>query len=215
MTITLAALVATLQEDVPAVSGVPSEAQYERAIKDAVIEFSRRCGLKKTATIHVIAGTADYALPDDFLTMIEMESPYDPERQTIVTPTGIIPFGSVATPFEEELTIRNKMLTIIPTPSYTMDRFMEYKAGWALAADSYDLTDDEAQIVMLKAKALAFDKLSNANVGVGGFQYSVGNMSVNKSASGGATFTKRMYELHGDFVKACDIYNGSILMGGW
>jgi hypothetical protein len=212
MTITLAALVATLQEDVPAVSGVPSDAQYERAIKDAVIEFSRRCGLKKTATISVIAGTADYALPDDFLAMIEMESPYDPEHQTIVTSTGIIPFGSVATPFEEELTIRNKTLTIVPTPTYTMDRFLEYKAGWALVVDSYDLTDDEAQIVMLKAKALVFDKMANANVG--GFQYSVGNMSVNKSATSD-TYTKRMYELHGDFVKACDIYNGSILMGGW
>jgi hypothetical protein len=205
----LADLIVELQEDVPAVDGVPSEAQYERAIKDAVIEFSRRCGLKKSATISIVAGTADYALPDDFLAMIEMESPYDLEHQIVITPTGIIPFGSAATPFEEEITIRNKTLTIVPTPTYTVDRFLEYKAGWALDENSaYDLTDDEVQIVMLKAKGICFDKLANA--GAGGFKYSVGNMSVDKSGMG-ESYSKRQYELHGDFVAACERYNGAFI----
>lgn len=209
MTQALADLIMILQEDVPAVSGVPSDAQYERAIKDAVREFSRRCGLVEQGSIDVVSGTASYTLPDDFLDLIEIDSPYDPEQGVVVTATGIIPFGGL-NPFEEEITIKNLTLTITPTPGYTMTRYMEYKSAWVLDVDgNYPLTEDEARIVLIKAKQLCFDKLSNASAGAG-FKYSVGNMSVDKSGMADG-YSKRLYELHGEFSLACQEYNGAVI----
>ena len=206
MTKTLADLVVELQEDVPAVDGVPSEAQYERAIKDAVREFSRRCGLVKVGTLSIVANTASYALADDFLDLIELESVVDVVDGVIITATGIIP---VSADWEEIYTIAAGTITFYPTPTYTSDRDYTYKAAWILDVnDAYSLTDEEAQIVMLKAKGLCFDKLANA--GVGGFKYSVGNMSVDKSGMG-ESYTKRQYELHGEFTQACERYNGAVL----
>jgi hypothetical protein len=209
MTKALADLIVELQEDVPPVDGVPSDAQYERAIKEAVAEFSRRCGLTKNSTIAIVSGTATYTLPDDFLKLIEIENPYSNEHHVIITATGIIPFSELS-PFEEEITIRDKTMTIFPTPAYSMARFLEYKAAWALAEDdSYPLTEDEAQIVLLKAKQLCFDKLANASAS-SGFKYTVGNMSVDKSGVSDG-YSKRIYELAGEFVQACDRYNGTAM----
>jgi hypothetical protein len=208
MTTTLADMISQLQEDVPAVSGVPSDAQYERAIKDAVREFSRRCGVCKNGTLDVISGTAAYALPADFLELIEIDNPYEPEHQVMITTTGIIPFSSL-NPFEEDYTIQNGSITFFPVPTYTMTRYIEYKSAWTLVDGSYPLTEDEAQIVMMKAKQLAFDKLANASIGQG-FRYTVGNMSVDKSGVSDG-YSKRLYELHGEFVTACDEYNGAVI----
>jgi hypothetical protein len=208
MTITLTDLISQLQEDVPAVSGVPSDAQYERAIKDAVREFSRRCGVTKNGTLSIVSGTAAYALPVDFLELIEIDNPYEPDDQVILTTTGIIPFN-LLNPFEEDYTIQNGTITFVPVPTYTMVRYIEYKSAWTLDAGSYPLTEDEAQIVMLKAKQLCFDKLANASIGQG-FSYTVGNMSVNKSGVADG-YSKRLYELQGEFLQACDKYNGAVI----
>jgi len=209
MTKLLTTMIAELQEDIPAVDGVPTEPQYERAIKDAVSEFSRRCGLVKNATISVVSGTADYALPSDFMELIEIDNPYDPEHKVMITSTGIIPFSELA-PMEEEVTVRNETLTIYPTPGYTMTRYYEYKAGWVLDVDgAYPLTEDEVRIVMIKAKGICFDKLANAGISTG-FKYTVGNMTVDKSGVSDG-YTKRLYELHGEFVQACEKYNGVVM----
>jgi hypothetical protein len=208
MTKTLADLILELQEDVPAVSGVPSDAQYERAIKDAVREFSRRCGMVKNGSIAVISGTAAYALPADFLDMVEIDSPYDNEHHVVVTTTGIIPFGEFS-PFDEDYTIQNGTITFFPVPAYTMTRYFEYKAAWILETNSYALTEEEAQIVMLKAKMIAFEKLANASAGAG-FKYTVGNMSVDKSGVADG-YSKRLYELQGEFIQACERYNGAVI----
>lgn len=209
MTKALADLITDLQEDVPAVDGVPTDAQYERAIKDAVSEFSRRCGVIKNGEIAVVSGTAAYALPADFMELIEIDDPYEPQHNVIVTQTGIIPFSELA-PFEEDITVRNNTLTIYPTPAYSMTRYIEYKAAWVLdESNEYPLTDDEARIVMIKAKAIAFEKLANAAAS-SGFKYTVGNMSVDKSGVGDG-YSKRLFSLHGEFVTACDRYNGAVL----
>jgi len=209
MTKALADMITELQEDVSAVDGVPSDAQYERAIKDAIREFSRRCGLIKNGTLEIISGTASYSLPADFLSMIEIDNPYSPEHHVIVTQSGIIPFSEL-NPFEEEYTIQNGTITFFPTPGYTMTRYIEYKAAWVLDVDdNYPLTEEEAQIVMIKAKNIAFEKLSNANAGAG-FRYSVGNMSVDKSGVADG-YSKRLSELNGDFISACNQYNGAVM----
>lgn len=209
MTKALADMVADLQEDVPAVDGVPSAGQYERAIKDAVAEFSRACGVEKNTTLSIVSGTASYNLPSDFLKMIEFDSPYDPEHNVMLTSTGIIAFGGL-TPFEEEITIRDGTLTIYPTPQYSMSRYLEYKAGWVLdGSDNYPLTDDEVQIVMLKAKAIAFEKIANAT-SAASFKYSIGNMSVDKTGVGEG-YRTRVNDFEARFEKACERYNGSVM----
>jgi len=212
MTKSLADMVTELQEDVPAVSGVPSEAQYERAVKDAVREFSRRCGVEKSGTVAVVSGTATYDLPADFLDLIEIDNPWLPEHDVMITATGIIPFNGV-NPFEEEISVKNLQITFTPTPAYTLTRYMEYKSAWVLDDDdAYPLTDEEAAIVMLKAKQLCFDKLANAGAGQG-FRYSVGNMSLDKSGVADG-YSKRLYELQGEFLQACTEYNGSVTVYG-
>lgn len=211
MTKALADMIADLQEDVPAVDGVPSDDQYQRAITEAVAEFSRLCGLEKNTLLSIVAGTASYDLPADYLKKIALDSPYDPHHQVIITATGIIAFGPVA-PFEEEVTIRNKTLTIYPTPQYTMQRFLSYKAAWNLDESSnYDLSDDEAEIVMLKAKATAFEKINNASA-ASGFKYTVGNMAVDKSGMSEG-YSKRVTEFEDKFERACAKYNGSFFAG--
>jgi hypothetical protein len=207
MTKTLADMVLDLQEDVPAVDGAPTDAQYERAIKDAVAEFSRLCGLEKNTTLSIVSGTSTYDLPADFLKVIEFDSPFDPEHGIMISATGIIPFGG-AVPFEEEITIRNRQMVIYPTPAYTMSRYLEYKAAWVLdESDAYPLTDDEVEIVMLKAKAIAFEKISNASASAG-FKYSIGNMSVDKSGVSDG-YSNRVSDFEARFEKACKAYNGA------
>ncbi len=210
---TLAALVAILQSEVPAVNSTPTTAQYTQAVKDAVAEFSRRCGLQKNTTIPVVSGTPTYSLPADFLKLIEIDNPYSSEHHVIVTDAGIIPFSELS-PFEEEITIANKVMTIFPTPGYTMTRYLEYKAGWVLTGDSGNETyatmgDDEVQIVMLKAKGFALEKKANAMASGGGMKYSLGAVSVDKS-SGVDTLTAQVYKLHGLFIEACERYNGAV-----
>jgi hypothetical protein len=213
---TLAALVAELQSEIPAVNSVPTTAQYTQAIKDAVFEFSRMCGLKKNALLNVVANTAVYTLPADFLTLIELDSLYDPENRIMITSTGIIPFGDGASSFEEEITVRNKVLTIYPTPAYSMNRYYEYKAAWVLTGETgsetyADLSDDEKAIVMLKAKGLATEKINNSLASSGAMKYSFGAVSVDKG-TGTDVLTKNMFALHGQFVEACNRYNGAVGM---
>ena len=208
MSKTLAAMISTLQSEVPAVDSVPSTAQYTQAVKDAVAEFSRRCGLERNAEIAVVSGTANYDLPSDFLDLIEIDDPYDPEHNIVMTETGIIPFSELS-PFEEEVTIRDGVLTIYPTPAYSMTRYIEYKAAWVLDGESaYPLTDGEAQIVMIQAKALALEKQYLSIAAAGGMKYSLGAVSVDKSA-GADALKAQSGNLTQQFEKACERYNGA------
>ncbi len=208
---TLAALIAELQSEVPAVNSVPTVAQYTQAIKDAVAEFSRRCGLMKIAELSIISGTAAYNLPADFLKLIMLESPSGADG-VIISNTGIIPLSAE---WEETHQIINKIITFFPTPGYSMTREYRYKSAWALTGSSgsetyADMGDDEAQIVMIKAKGFAKEKLANALASGGGMKYSLGAVSVDKG-SGAETLTSDMYALHGQFVDACERYNGAVL----
>lgn len=206
---TLAVLLTQLQSEVPAVSSVPTTAQYTQAIKDAVLDFSRRCGIGKWAELAIVSGTPTYNLPADFLSLIMLESISGADG-VIVSESGLIP---VSAEWEEVYSIINKTITFTPTPNYTLTRDYKYKAGWALTGSSGSETyatmgDEEAQIVMLKAKQLAIGKISNATASAGGMKYSLGAVSVDKGA-GAESLTTMMYALHGEFVQACERYNGA------
>jgi len=213
----LSELIARLQTEVPAVENVPTESQYEQAIKDAVTDFSRRCGLKKFGTLTIVAGTASYALPADFMRIILLE--------TLMSSGGVLHStgGLIAVPatFEESYTISNGTITFKPTPTYSMARDYSYIMKWILTAiDGYpdlyeyaEMGEDEAQIVLLKAKGICYDKIANSMASSGTMKYSLGAVSVDK---GGGTdeIVNRSYKLHGEYVDACDAYNGRAILAG-
>jgi hypothetical protein len=208
---TLAALVADLQSEVPATNGTPTSAQYEKAVKDAVLEFSRLCGLEKIGTLNIVAGTATYDLASDFQKLILLAS-VEGIGGVIHSVGGLIP---VSAGWREEYQIVNRRITIFPTPTYTMTREYHYKMMWVLTGSGADaayaeMGDNEAQIVLIKAKALALEKKANAQAASGGLKYSFGAVSVDKSA-GVENASQTQEALNKKFEDACDAYNGAVI----
>lgn len=208
MSKTLAELVDQLQEDVPAKDGVPSEDQYERGVREAVRDFSRRCGRKRRTTLNVVSGTATYDLAEDFLKLIKFVS-LTANNGIINSPQGLIP---VPVDFCEEWTINDGQITFYPTPAYTLIREYTYKAAWIATEDDYGevyetMGDEEADIIMKKAKASALDLLWKQNAGKG-FKYQIGDEMIDKSGLGD-DYKKSMDAADKEYVDACDQYNGN------
>jgi len=183
MTITLASLIARLTADVPAVSGVPSSAQYSQAVKDAVADLSRRASVPRVASLTILAGVETYALPSDFVQLIRLAQigvayPLGASVDygvyggvpwgggVFVTGDGLVPFSGS---YREQITVAGDTLTIYPTPTVSAARQLVYTAGDALntAGDAYEtLTEDRASIALLLAKATCLDRIGIGSGGV-------------------------------------------------
>lgn len=215
MAVLLDDLVARLMEEVPEVDGTPTDQQYEAAVKDAVADFSRRCGTVKIATLNIIAGTASYELPDDFLTLIALHGLFG--GRVINSANGLIP---IPDGFNERYTVRGRTITFTPTPFYTLARDYRYKAGWSLTpgdgdyeSDVYaDMGEEEAAIILIKAKGLCVEKMVGAAAGNTG-KYSLGAVSVDNSV-GLDSQIKLQYALYDQYAAACTAYNGTVAMYG-
>jgi hypothetical protein len=176
-------LVTRLQADVPARGGVPSTAQYEYAVKDAVADYARRRPMTLITTLSVVSGTATYALPADFLFIIKLDD-FTALDGIIHTATGIVPLSS---DWNERYTVNGRTMTFTPTPSYTLDRTLRYAAGHVLDDDdAYPyLTDEDAGILLLKAQASALRKqaLAAVTATTGEItEYAIGDERVKKSS---------------------------------
>jgi hypothetical protein len=213
VTITLASLVARLSADCPAVSNVPTTAQYEQAVKDAVADLSRRASVTRVATLSIVAGTAAYAVPADFQKLIRLaqigalyplesgallswgEQPYG---GVIVAPQGLIPFtGS----YREQITVSGATLTIYPTPQTSADRTLVYAAGDALVAGEYaTLTEDRASIALLLAKATCLERIASSPGGQA-VKITAGGDSVDFGVQTSARRTEAS-GLHGEYLAA-------------
>jgi hypothetical protein len=210
----LSEIIERLSEDVPAQDGVPSASQYERAVKDAVADFGRRAGRVKRSTLNIIAGTASYDLPDDFLSMIAMSGIVSADG-VLNTSYGLIP---VSAGFAESFTIANRVITFSPTPTYSVSRAYRYKAGWAISgadeqAGYEDMSEDEAAIVLLKAKALAVGKIAAAAAGEGGFSYRQGDVTVDLAGHVSGLQASAL-ALDTEYLAAVEIYVGTVLVMG-
>ena len=211
MSITMVELVAQLQEDVPAVDGVPTVEAYARMVKEAVRDFSRRCGRVKRATLNIISGTASYDLEPNFLKMITLIS-LTAHDGIINSPAGLIP---VSENFCEEHTIDNGQITLFPTPSYTLAREYRYKAGWILSEDGYSgayetMGEEEAAIVLMKASALTLDSLWRSNAGASKFKFAIGDESYDMSEGDtGDSLKMSKQTAENAYLDACAIYNGN------
>jgi len=220
MSILLSDLVERLAVDVPAEDSVPSNTQYEKAVVDAVRDFSERCGLEQIAELSIVPGTATYDLPADYLKMIALES-FASADGVLISAQGIIP---ISANWEEQHTIRNGQITFYPTPTFTMAREMRYKAAWIgtdIEAESsgdeadteYEtMSEREARIVLLKAQANAIGKQANALSGHT-LKYSLGAVSVDKGEAVDEK-RKKVDSFNDDYLAACDKYNGQIAMTG-
>ena len=215
MSILLSDLVERLAVDVPAEDSVPSNTQYEKAVQDAIRDFSEQCGLVQISTLNIVPGTATYDLPADYLKMIALES-FASADGVLISAQGLIP---ISANWEEQHTIRNGQITFYPTPTFTMARELRYKAAWigtdieaddSVAADTdYEtMSEREARIVLLKAQANALEKQSNALSGQT-LKYSLGAVSVDK----GSTIEEKRRKadsFNDEYLAACDKYNGQV-----
>lgn len=208
MTILFDEMVNDLIADVPPREGVPSNDQYERMVKEAVRDFGRRAGRVKQSTIDVVAGTAAYALPDDFLKMIRLYGLVGHDG-IINTAQGLVP---VSEQWRERYTIAAGMITFYPTPTYTLTRDIRYKAGWALSGEDYgeefsDMTDEESAIVLMKARSMALEMQARAVAG-DAWRYRIGDEMVDKSGQQ-AVFKGRVDAAEAEYLRAVETYNGN------
>jgi hypothetical protein len=186
MSISLSDLVARLAIDVPAQDGYPAASQYEDAVHDAVHALNDRYTAKRLHEFATVSNQADYALPADFLGVIQF-SPLVSDGNVLITASGLVPvplFGFA----EEEITISGETLTIHPTPTYALTRQLWYKAGHVLdGSDAYPtMTARIASIVSIKAQANAW-RLVCGKVSRGkAWKYQIGDVMIDKTNVGKA-----------------------------
>lgn len=209
MTITLASLIARLEADAPAVSGVPSAAQYAQAVKDAVADLSRRASVPRQTTLSVVSGTASYTLPSDCIKLIRLSQIGVPVQDNVwITPAGLVPMSGS---YREQITISGDQLIIYPTPTVSADRTLLYAAGDALnvAGDAYDtLSEQRASIALLHARAACLERIASSPGGqaqkISGLGYTIDSSS---SASGQRSEASG---LRSEYLAAVDSLNSAI-----
>jgi len=176
MAVSLSTLVTRLQGLVAARDSVPSSAQYQQAVEDAVADFSLRAPMAKVTAVSVVSGTAEYALPDDFLRVTKVQSLLNPSG-IIISDQGIVPVSAL---YSESWMVSGRTITFYPTPTYNAARDVWYAAGHVLDDGSYpDLTSEHAAIALLEAQSIAL--LIKANQAADdAWNYAVGDERVSK-----------------------------------
>ena len=179
MTTSLALLIQKLSHEVAARNGVPDSVQYSNAVKDAVLDYSRRNPLRKRVAVSIVSGTATYTLPADFMEVISFPSILEISGGNLVTDSGIIP---VSDSFKEEYEIVDGRLTIYPTPAYTATRYLWYQALYALDDNQIyqDLDAFGASLVFKKASAICLRVQAN-RAAQEGWSYQIGDERVDKT----------------------------------
>lgn len=174
MAVALADLTARLDVALPSLTAP----QATSAVKSAIGAFSNKAGMVKRQAISVVAGTATYDLADDFISLIRMEGLTAMGDVWIQGDGTIIPSAGNVT---EKVTIAGRSITFVPTPQYTTTRYVWYRAGYIAIDGTYnDLTEEMAEIVMVKAQANGLRLLATSN-STDGWKYSIGDVMVDKS----------------------------------
>jgi len=180
---TLTGLVARVTADVPAYNIVPSSGQYTQAVKDAVDAYSLRNPIVDTTTLSLVADTADYDLPSDFIVEIRMRAP------------------ELADYYGEEWEIKGDgTVTFYPTPDVAHDYELRYCARHTLSGNDYaDLTDTDARVLLLYAKSLCLQMKSD-KAADDAWEYTEGEQRVSKVKQS-AAFETRAKKAEADYEK--------------
>lgn len=174
MSVSLAVLADRLQRSVPQRNGAPAD--YEQLVIEAVAQFSQDLPIIAATAIQVVAGQASYALPADFLYLIELAGAPQ-SGHVLLADNGIVP---LADDWQEATYIEGDTLRLDPTPAYTVTRTLRYAAGYALVSGAYArLSENGARVALLYAQHLALSEQANAQAG-DGWSYKIGDESVDK-----------------------------------
>lgn len=176
MAISLLSLCERLERTTPQRDGVPSD--YAQLIKDAVGQLGTDLPIVTSATINIVAGTAEYSLPADFLSLIELV-PLPVMGSTAVTSGGLVPLGVGG--WQEAYYIEGDTIRFDPVPAYTAARTLRYSGGYLLSNGAYArLSENGARIALLYAQYLGLAEQATAVAG-DGFKFSIGDESYDKS----------------------------------
>ena len=174
MGISLAVLTDRLQRAVPPRGDVPGD--YEQLVIEAVGQLSQDLPIVTTTTLLIVAGTASYALPADFLYEIDFGAP-TPYGDVLITNGGLIPVGRG---FSETHYIEGGYVRFEPVPAYSTARTVRYAAAHALVGGMFPrLSENGARVALLYAQHLALGEQANAQAG-DGWSYKIGDESVDK-----------------------------------
>lgn len=189
MSIALTVLVARLQNAVPQRNGAPAD--YSRLVQDAVQQLGQDVPIITTAIVAVVAGTATYTLPDDFLFEVELLGPVM-VGHVLIGNNGLVPLGG---PLSEAHYVEGDRIRFDPVPGYTLDRTLRYAAGYVLNGGYYPrLSENGARIALMYAQHLALVEQANAVAG-DAWSYKIGDESVDKRGQGAAIQAQAMAAL--------------------
>lgn len=185
MAITLHALTARLTALVPALNSIPAD--YDQLVKDALAQLSADVPMLRTTTLAIVANTAAYDLPTDFVSLIEL-SASNVIGGIAVTNAGLVP---VSSDYEEYYDLTGNQIVIVPTPTHASTRTLRYAAGHVLdSSDAYPrLNENAARIALLYGQYLALMAQANS-VAPAGWRYSIGDEMIDKSNQGKALATQ-------------------------
>jgi hypothetical protein len=214
--LTLAALTARLQADVPPQGGTPTTAQYERAVRDALADVSRRAPMRKVATIAVTAGVATYPLPADFVRAIQLPGGPCAGGVVIGADGMLYPAGAGEA---ETWAVAGTTVTVRPAPRYAMPRDLVYAAGYvADEAGAYpDLSEDLASIALLKAQARVWELIAAAAPSAAGGavkKYTQGQLTIERVSAEQLATSHRATaaRLLGEYAAALETHIGAVGM---
>jgi hypothetical protein len=192
MSVTLLSLSDRLEAQFPSTATVSFD--YTQIVQDAINQLSNDAPVLRTAQLTVLAGTASYALPTDFLFMVELPSlvpllapgqysPYYPATWTSANPQNgaLIP---VPQGYSESYDIAGNTITLYPTPTYNINRMYRYAALYELIGTTYPLLNDNAAgVAMLYAQFLIHLQRAGVYAGMGS-KYQVDSVMSDRSMLG-------------------------------
>jgi hypothetical protein len=209
MGVALATLAARLEDK----GAGPDGFDYEQAVVDAVAQLSQDAPIVTSATLAIVSGTASYALPADFLFVIDLPALATSDN-VLLSDGGIVP---LATDWEERWYVEGDQVRFEPTPAYTLTRTLRYAAGHVLAEGAWPrLTENGARIALLYAQYLALQAKAQA-AGDGGWRYRIGDEEVDKSRLGSALLEQAKGAMAGyaAAVRQLKGYGGLGRLGSW
>lgn len=177
MSIALSLLAARLERTVTQRNGAPAD--YEQLARDAVAQLGQDVPIITSAAIQVTAGQASYALPVDFLFVIQLAglAGLDCNGNVINGDNGIVPMPAG---WQETHYVEGATLRFDPVPAYTATRTLRYAALYTLLEGAFPrLSENGARVALLYAQHLALMEQANA-VAPDGWSYKIGDESVDK-----------------------------------
>lgn len=180
MAVSLLALIARLQSVAPVKKGIPADYQYYA--EEGVAQLSLDAPIIRWNTLPLVAGTASYSLPSDFVSLVELPPvgyPYGLGGVGMSEGGKLLPLNAVAQGYE----VLGGQITFFPTPTSAFSRPYRYAGGYVLdeLTQIYPrLTPQGLRAALLYSRFLILLEQSGAQ-SHNGWSYTIGDETVTKS----------------------------------